>query len=125
MRHDVFEPRGGKAGMSQLSCQGFCFKDSEAAPVGAPSGGECLPEGIKEVCWSVNGQTMCVDDVTQDAVDRSNGHLLEFIEGNGVLSEIQGGRAEEDEDGFDTGRCSLLDAVLIEEIDIYTIIDVN
>ena len=36
--HDVFEPEGGKAGMSQLTCKGFGFEDSKAAPVGAPSG---------------------------------------------------------------------------------------
>ena len=125
MRHDVFEPWGGKAGMSQLTCEGFGLEDCEAAPMRSPGGGEFFPEGVQEVCWCIHRQATRVDDVAQDAVDRSNGHFLEFIEGNGVLSEIRGGGAEEDEDGLDTGRCSSLDAVFVEEIDINTIIDVD
>ena len=125
MWHDVFEPGGGKASMSQLSCKGFCFEDGKAASVGAPSRGEFLPEWVEEVRWSVDGQATCVDDVTQDPVDRRNGHFFEFVEGNGVLPEVQCRWAEEDEDGFNAGRCSTLDAGYIEEFDVDVVIDID
>jgi hypothetical protein len=63
--------------------------------------------------------------VTQDAVDRRNGHFFEFVQGNGVLSEVQCRWAEEDEDGFNAGRYSTLDAGYIEEFDIDAVIDID
>ena len=125
VRHNMFEPWGSETDVRKLPCKHFGLEDCEAPTVGTPHGGELCPEGVEEVCRCIGGESASVNDMAEDAVDRTDDHLFHFVKGDGVLSAIEGGRAEEDEYSFDACRSGTLNADDIEELDVNPIVHID
>ena len=109
LREEKLDPRRRAGDECNLSCELLHFVYCEGL-ARAVEGLEELPCSCHECWWYSHFELASVNYLSKYFVEVGHHHFLHFFEGNGVLAFAQVRTAEQNENGFDPCRHSLLNA---------------